>query len=201
MSTTPSYALHSILLAYALAFLPFYYSNLRLIYATGGKWSLSMSVLSPPSSLSIPPFPFLPHHQIRTEANKRRPRTNLESLKSKVPKKLWNQCYRARCAHENALEGFPFFAAAMVCPLPPKLSFLKQVQLAGTISKLPAEELNKAAVQYLGLRVLYTVLYIGIEREGFSLARSGVWGVSLVVPGVVIWRAGCVSVGVGGMGK
>jgi hypothetical protein len=83
----------------------------------------------------------------------------------------------------------------------PKLSFLKQVKLVGTISKLPAEELNKAAVQYLGLMVLYTVLHIGIEKEGFSLARSGVWGVSLLVPGVVIWRARCVGASVGGMRK
>ena len=44
------------------------------------------------------------------------PRTNLELLKAKLDTKTWSKLVRARGAHLNALEGFPLFAAAMVCP-------------------------------------------------------------------------------------
>ena len=43
------------------------------------------------------------------------PRTNLDILKSKVDSNTWQKLVRARGAHLNALEGFPLFAAAMVC--------------------------------------------------------------------------------------
>lgn len=68
--------------------------------ATGGKWSFAMYVLQ--NEFKGPSL------------NQARPRTNMDALKGKVPASVWNQCYRARCAHMNALEGFPLFAAAMV---------------------------------------------------------------------------------------
>lgn len=49
------------------------------------------------------------------------PRTNLEILKSKVDSNTWQKLVKARGAHLNALEGFPLFAAAMVCSQLPKV--------------------------------------------------------------------------------
>lgn len=46
------------------------------------------------------------------------PRTNLEVLKTKIPEATWQTLVRARGAHLNAFEGFPFFAGAMVSSLP-----------------------------------------------------------------------------------
>lgn len=43
------------------------------------------------------------------------PRTNLDILRGKIPISTYNSLVRARGAHLNALEGFPLFAAAMVC--------------------------------------------------------------------------------------
>ncbi|KAH7312883.1 hypothetical protein BKA65DRAFT_600439 [Rhexocercosporidium sp. MPI-PUGE-AT-0058] len=142
---TPNYALHSIIAAYGLAFVPMYYTTLRMMVATGGKWSFSM------------------------------PRTNMDAMKTKVPSSVWNSCYRAQCAHINALEGFPLFAAAMI---------------AGTFAGIPREELNRSAAQYLGLRVLYTGLYIGIENNVLAFARSGAWGLGIAVPIMTLWKAG-----------
>ncbi|KAK0101950.1 hypothetical protein ONS95_001241 [Cadophora gregata] len=143
--STPNYALHSILAAYGLALAPTFYATLRMMAATGGKWSFSM------------------------------PRTNMEALKGKVPSSVWNSSYRAQCAHVNAMEGFPLFAAAMI---------------AGTVAGIPSEDLNRSAVQYLGLRVLYTGLYIGIENNILAFARSGAWALGLAVPVLTLWRAG-----------
>jgi uncharacterized MAPEG superfamily protein len=43
------------------------------------------------------------------------PRTNLDILKARLPAATWNTLARARGAHLNAIEGFPLFAACMVC--------------------------------------------------------------------------------------
>jgi uncharacterized MAPEG superfamily protein len=43
------------------------------------------------------------------------PRTNLDTLKTRLPAATWNTLARARGAHLNAIEGFPLFAACMVC--------------------------------------------------------------------------------------
>lgn len=145
---TPSYALASIAAAYGLAFLPFYYGTLRMLFATKGNgMDLSM------------------------------PRSNDERVKTKIPKEVWESIQRGKAAHFNALEGFPFFAAAMI---------------AGTVAGLPSDTMNNAAKQYLGIRVLYTVLYIVNSSKNLllSVARSSMWGLSVAVPGWVLLKAG-----------
>jgi uncharacterized MAPEG superfamily protein len=116
----------------------------------------------------------------------------MEAFKDKVPKSVWNHCLRARCAHFNALEGFPLFAAAMVRLLFTS-SFIRtdaELQIAGTAAGLPTEDMNSSAAQYLGLRVLYTLYYIGVEDNFLALARTGVWGLSIAVPCWTLWKAG-----------
>ena len=44
----------------------------------------------------------------------RRPRTNLEAWRGKLPEALWSQLTRLRGAHLNSMEVFPLFAAAVV---------------------------------------------------------------------------------------
>ncbi|KAG4415510.1 hypothetical protein IFR04_011382 [Cadophora malorum] len=143
--STPQYAFPSIIAAYGLALAPSYYATLRMMAATGGKWLFNM------------------------------PRSNMDGYKGKVPTSVWNSCYRAQCAHINALEAFPLFAAAMI---------------AGTVAGIPKEDLNRSAAQYLGLRVLYTGLYIGIENNILAMARSGTWALGLAVPIMTLWKAG-----------
>lgn len=63
-------------------------------------------------------------------------------------------------------------------------------QIAGTFASIPPEDLHRSAAQYLGLRVLYTGLYIGIENNILALARSGTWALGLAVPIMTLWRAG-----------
>jgi uncharacterized MAPEG superfamily protein len=43
------------------------------------------------------------------------PRTNLDTLKARLPAATRKTLGRARGAHLNAIEGFPLFAACMVC--------------------------------------------------------------------------------------
>jgi hypothetical protein len=74
----------------------------RLMAATSGQMSNAMCV----SSQAI-------MNQSKTSSFLR-PRTNLESWKSRLPTGVWNHLARARGAHLNSMEVFPLFAAAMV---------------------------------------------------------------------------------------
>ena len=73
------------------------------------------------------------------------------------------------------MEVFPLFAAAV---------------LAGNAANLPTKDLNNMAWSFLGLRVLYMGLYMGIKNNTLAYARTGVyfWGIS--VPLMGLWRAG-----------
>lgn len=89
MSSTPlqpsnNWSIHAIPAAYGLGFAPYLYQFGRGMTASGFQ---ATNVL---------------------------PRTNLEFLKGKVSETVWSSLVRARGAHLNALEVFPFFAVAMV---------------------------------------------------------------------------------------
>ncbi|KAI9707725.1 MAG: hypothetical protein M1836_000687 [Candelina mexicana] len=104
------------------------------------------------------------------------PRQNFEALKGKVPQETWNKCFRAYGAHINALESFPLFAAAV---------------LAGNMAKLPPSDLNSLAAQYIGVRIVYTGLYIfNRSSEKIAYVRTGVWYWSLAIPALTLIRAG-----------
>ncbi|KAJ5818084.1 hypothetical protein N7474_003675 [Penicillium riverlandense] len=103
------------------------------------------------------------------------PRENLSILKGRVPAQVWDKLARARGAHLNALEGIPMFAAAM---------------LAGNLAKLPAKDLNSLAFEYLGARLLYTAIYMGVRSEAASYLRTGVWAWSISIPIWALYKAG-----------
>lgn len=55
---------------------------------------------------------------------------------------------------------------------------------------VPSEDMNKSVGWYLGLRTLYTALYISTTSEVFAFARSSVWGASIAVPVWTLLKAG-----------
>ncbi|PGH11186.1 hypothetical protein AJ79_05028 [Helicocarpus griseus UAMH5409] len=95
------------------------------------------------------------------------PRDHFSSLKGRVPSEMWNKLCRARGAHLNALEGLPLFAAAMI---------------AGNVARVPVSDLNTIAAEYIGARIIYTALYMGVKSEGVSYLRTGVWAWSVGLP-------------------
>ncbi|KAJ5626238.1 hypothetical protein N7510_002547 [Penicillium lagena] len=103
------------------------------------------------------------------------PRENLSILKGRIPAQVWDKLARARGSHLNALEGIPMFAAAM---------------LAGNLAKLPAKDLNSLALEYLGVRLLYTAVYMGVRSEAASYLRTGVWAWSISIPIWALYKAG-----------
>ncbi|EED17425.1 conserved hypothetical protein [Talaromyces stipitatus ATCC 10500] len=103
------------------------------------------------------------------------PRENLTNLKGRIPAHVWDKLARARGAHLNALESLPMFAAAM---------------LAGNLAKLPSSELNTLAVEYIGARLLYTAVYLGVRSEAASYLRTGIWAWSISIPVWGLIKAG-----------
>lgn len=58
------------------------------------------------------------------------------------------------------------------------------------MAKLPADEMNTLAAEYIGARILYTALYMGVRSEGLSYLRTGVWAWSMAIPIWGLVRAG-----------
>ena len=106
-----------------------------------------------------------------------RSQANLENIKKTVPKETW-QCFeRCIAAHTNSNENFPLFAAAVVC---------------GNIAKLDPDTLNLACGAFLGLRVAYLAVYMGVSKPPLSYARSLIWMLSVGVCFYVMISAGMV---------
>lgn len=103
------------------------------------------------------------------------PRNQLETLATRLPAATVDSLWRARGVHLNALEGFPIFASAMIL---------------GTYAKLEPAELNTCAAEYLGTRVLYSLLYMTVRGEAASYLRSASYFVNLSIPLWVLWKAG-----------
>lgn len=63
-------------------------------------------------------------------------------------------------------------------------------KLAGNLTNLPTKELNILSLEYLGVRLLYSALYMGVRNEAMSYLRTGVWAWSVSIPIWVLVRAG-----------
>jgi uncharacterized MAPEG superfamily protein len=156
-----NYSLHAIPIAYALAFPPALYQFTKGMLASNYA---ATNII---------------------------PRTNIETLKSKVPADTWQKLVRARGCHLNALEGFPLFAAAMVGRLLSRDmgGVLMGRQIVGNYAGLQVRDLNVCAAEYLVARVLYSVLYMTVKTEAASYLRSGVYAWSVGIPFYVLWNA------------
>lgn len=53
---------------------------------------------------------------------------------------------------------------------------------------MPAADVKSMALQYLGIRTLYTLAYIGIKNEAASYLRTGLWGWSIALPVLTIMK-------------
>lgn len=86
--------------------------------------------------------------------------SSLETYQKSCDKATYARYERARAAHANALENLPLFAAAVIC---------------ANIAGLDVAMVNMVCGVFLGLRTVYLSLYIAIERQALSYARSMVW--------------------------
>lgn len=55
---------------------------------------------------------------------------------------------------------------------------------------MPVEELNTMAAKFIGARVLYTALYMGVKSEAASYLRTGVWAWGISIPIMGLIKAG-----------
>ncbi|KAF2867956.1 hypothetical protein BDV95DRAFT_501944 [Massariosphaeria phaeospora] len=92
-----------------------------------------------------------------------------------IPAAVYTRFERAEAAHKNALESAPLFIGAV---------------LAGTVVGLPAGFLNAAIGSYLGLRIVYTALYINVTTRKYSFARTLTWAASTLLLFGIYIKAG-----------
>lgn len=53
--------------------------------------------------------------------------------------------------------------------------------------------MNTLALNYLGARVLYTALYMGVRSERAAYLRTGAWAWGVSVPVYIFYRAGNIA--------
>ena len=104
------------------------------------------------------------HNNNRWDNSNPRCSTWDSTLQKSLPAAIYARYTRAESAHKNGLENFPLIAAAI---------------FAGNLAKLDITLLNTAALGYVLSRVLYTVLYINIDRVRYSYIRTATYGAGL----------------------
>ena len=75
--------------------------------------------------------------------------------------------------------------------------FCFKKQLGSKIAGVPSAEINGMALRFLGLRTLYTLLYVNHRTEFGANLRSLVWLASVGLPSWFLYRAGQVVNGLG----
>lgn len=163
--TTPpaNWSIKAVPAAFALSLIPHSYYLFGLMAATKNQMSIAMC--ASPSQVKMEP-------RLTTI---RRPRTNLDTWKSKLPAATWNHLARARGAHLNSMEVFPLFAASII---------------AGNVANLPARDLNNAALSFLAARTLYMGVYMSVKSDTLAYVRTGVYTWSISIPIMLLWKAG-----------
>jgi hypothetical protein len=77
------------------------------------------------------------------------------------------------------------------------VTWVTHLQLAGTHAGVPANQMNTLAIEYIGVRLLYNVLYMTVRNETVSYLRTGAWCWSVAIPLYGLVRAGNLVVGGG----
>ena len=93
----------------------------------------------------------------------------------KLTQKQLNQIIRVQSAHENSVEHFPLFVAAL---------------LFAHIAGLPHGMINRTGAYYTVARVVYTVSYVMITDAKLALLRGVAWWASNVICLRLIWLGG-----------
>lgn len=89
-----------------------------------------------------------------------------ETLQKTLPAHVYARYERAEAAHKNGMENLPLFATAITL---------------GNLAKLSNGTLNGIAFAYLLSRVVYTFIYINVDKRKLSFARSATWGVGTMM--------------------
>jgi uncharacterized MAPEG superfamily protein len=87
-------------------------------------------------------------------------------LQRSVPSDVLAKFERGEAAHRNGLENLPIFAAAI---------------LAAHVAGVDHDLISAHAAVFLGLRVVYTLIYVNVAKGTASFARTGVWLSSVLV--------------------
>lgn len=105
------------------------------------------------------------------------PRSNMARLQEtqKVGQEFKDRLARLAGAHENGMENLPIWIGAV---------------LAGYYAGVPHETLNKFAVGYVGLRVLYDIIYINQKTETQGNMRTVVFFAALSLPLTLLIKSG-----------
>ncbi|KZV97394.1 hypothetical protein EXIGLDRAFT_764516 [Exidia glandulosa HHB12029] len=105
------------------------------------------------------------------------PRRNADAFKrdTVLPKEFVATCAKLEGAHQNGLETFPVFVAAV---------------LAGNVASLDTRTLNIASISYVLARLAYNYAYVNAKTDGQGFARTGAWVTSLGICFYVLVKAG-----------
>ncbi|KZV97375.1 hypothetical protein EXIGLDRAFT_731075 [Exidia glandulosa HHB12029] len=100
--------------------------------------------------------------------NNLEPRRNIERLENdpKVDKAFLQRVVRLDGAHQNGLEAFPLWAAAVI---------------VGNMAGMDNRTLNVCSALFVGGRVLFTYLYVKQKTVVQSYVRSIVWTATTVI--------------------
>jgi uncharacterized MAPEG superfamily protein len=82
---------------------------------------------------------------------------------------------RAGSAHANRVENLPVFAAAMVLAM---------------ATGVKSEVINRYGLMYSLASMAYSVAYVCIDREVYSLARTACWYVGVWATVRLFWEGG-----------
>ncbi|GAA5847389.1 hypothetical protein JCM3766R1_004699 [Sporobolomyces carnicolor] len=128
-------------------------------YAIPAVWVVAMSshwyaIALTLTSKALPPF---------DNTDVRSFQAKVASMDRKNP--VVGKFVRAEAATSNTYETLPLFAVAVV---------------AGAVARLPLEAQHRFAFTYVGIRALYSLLYINVTSRKLSSLRSAVWMTGIV---------------------
>ena len=99
----------------------------------------------------------------------------ISSLQKSLSPSAYYRWERIQHAHRNGMENMAFFYAAVIL---------------GNFARLNALELNLCSWLFVGARIVYVFVYIGVETEKASYARSAAFGVGVFLCWWLLLRAG-----------
>ncbi|KAH6878431.1 hypothetical protein BKA58DRAFT_466114 [Alternaria rosae] len=101
--------------------------------------------------------------------------STLEHYRKCTPEAIYAEAERAEACHQNSMENAPFFIGAV---------------LAGNAVGLDVATMNTMVASYIGLRLVYSILYVKIKTNKTSYLRSGTWGAGVAVLMTMFVKAG-----------
>ncbi|KZV97392.1 hypothetical protein EXIGLDRAFT_731093 [Exidia glandulosa HHB12029] len=99
------------------------------------------------------------------------PRHNAAALKTDptLPKDFVEKCAKLEGAHQNGLETFPVWVAAV---------------LAGNFAGLETQTMNTASIAFVVSRFAYNYIYVNGKTNSQGYVRTGTWATSI---GICMW--------------